>query len=1054
MMFLKSKNNFLLKILATLVIITVTSELAKCQTDISRHISRHNKKNPNCKVSTQRTLAPNAFTVISPNVFRIVGEYGKIIFNCTAPYLLDFDFDGTRPSEAIHLFFWKGVKPSVSMNNSISSNVQRYGMEVNILSIQNLFDEFKTFRKSNVEKHRVKQLVHKDLTVPISYSRTGKYVIRHMFSGDIDQKLEFYFFLEEPDSERTFIENSYTLSTYIYEASSGTHTLTIPCRPSHYTENATVVISNNRGSLSNIKFNPTAGFTISGITNEFISGTTFYCEAVFNPISSRGLTTLTKSYEYSGQNLTDSNSVNTYGEESIRNQIFDSRVVQVNNVEITVTRDEFFANLKCSFSIPPAKRGDFRFQAVGLQHPSGFRFGQEFTLPAYSNRSYFVRAAVEDDEAVEYLIEYLPPSGTFYCTNGPTYSYIQFFSGLGSRGYEFATGTNWPGLVHHGAPPDTHGRLDMLSPNPGTTLYSYMNFEFLCRGTPFVMSRPILWFTKNINGTVKLHWVDTQSYEARSILRIKFTVDIAQIFCRVSWYQSDNWRERAITLEFADALRSPPKIITAQEPLQFYLNTKNQKISCEASGTPTPSVWWEDKNRNVLTNKTKGSSIYTFSTVTSRSSGDYFCIAENEYGERTERIFTVSTEAYSTNTGVIVGIVVTIVVVFAVIIGIIYYYWWERTTKIVLSLQEVKDFEEGFDPKQRGDDETSSTPLAQPYNREFEIPKAQYQIDSKSVLGSGAYGIVKKGIVNGVPAAVKTIRTGADKSYLKSLLSELKILIYLGKHPNLIELIGANTVQLKKGIAFVFVEYCDHGSLLSYLQTNREKFLRSQEMPGSEPGYDVEILNNWAIHIAQGMTFLKTNKVIHGDLAARNVLLTKNMVAKITDFGLSRQLYNYSMYMKQNQEPLPWRWMALESLSDLSFSCESDIWSYGVTLWEIYSLGQVPFPGMSWDIDFVNYLRNGNRMGCPKMASNELFSNVISRCWMNEPTKRPTFVELCQILNPQLNLEDPVSSTKTEAVKNLKEESRDVKKPDQNNTYENSTVLMQSKTSNVQYLKS
>ncbi|CAG7831339.1 unnamed protein product [Allacma fusca] len=91
-----------------------------------------------------------------------------------------------------------------------------------------------------------------------------------------------------------------------------------------------------------------------------------------------------------------SQSVHSYGEDSIPIQTFDSRVVQVNKPEITVTRDEFFVNLKCSFSIPPAKRGDFRLQAVGFQHPSGFRFGQEFALPACSNRSYFVRAAEEE----------------------------------------------------------------------------------------------------------------------------------------------------------------------------------------------------------------------------------------------------------------------------------------------------------------------------------------------------------------------------------------------------------------------------------------------------------------------------------------------------------------------------------------------------------------------------------------------------------------------------------------------------------------------------------
>ena len=115
--------------------------------------------------------------------------------------------------------------------------------------------------------------------------------------------------------------------------------------------------------------------------------------------------------------------------------------------------------------------------------------------------------------------------------------------------------------------------------------------------------------------------------------------------------------------------------------------------------------------------------------------------------------------------------------------------------------------------------------------------------------------------------------------------------------------------------------------------------------------------------------------MIHGDLAARNILVFDGMRVKITDFGLSKQLYGsaklYARRKKSESEPMPWRWMAPESIKFYQFSTKSDVWSFGVTLWEIFSLGQIPFP-TSTEKGFLEDLDNGVRLVQPRLASLEM----------------------------------------------------------------------------------
>ncbi|PIK36630.1 vascular endothelial growth factor receptor [Apostichopus japonicus] len=134
-------------------------------------------------------------------------------------------------------------------------------------------------------------------------------------------------------------------------------------------------------------------------------------------------------------------------------------------------------------------------------------------------------------------------------------------------------------------------------------------------------------------------------------------------------------------------------------------------------------------------------------------------------------------------------------------------------------------------------------------------------------------------------------------------------------------------------------------------------------------------------------------KVIHRDLAARNVLLTDSNVVKICDFGLARHLYQNPDYIASGKGRFPVKWMAPESIFDKVYTTQTDIWSFGVLLWEIFSLGGSPYPGLQMDENFYSKLKEGYRMSPPEIAPPEI-GDIMYDCWNDAPKERPPFSEL------------------------------------------------------------
>ncbi|XP_067635667.1 tyrosine-protein kinase receptor torso [Eurosta solidaginis] len=157
---------------------------------------------------------------------------------------------------------------------------------------------------------------------------------------------------------------------------------------------------------------------------------------------------------------------------------------------------------------------------------------------------------------------------------------------------------------------------------------------------------------------------------------------------------------------------------------------------------------------------------------------------------------------------------------------------------------------------------------------------------------------------------------------------------------------------------------------------------------------DHKELYNFALQIVNGMRFLEEQKITHRDLAARNILIDSNKTLKVSDFGLSR----HGIYTNTKTRKLPLRWLSIEAIRDNIYSNKSDVWAYGVVLWEIGTLGTSPYPTIG-NHELIPYLLSGKRLEKPDICTNQLY-NIMLQCWDENVEGRPTFVELYKILSP------------------------------------------------------
>uniref|UniRef100_H2YJW3 Tyrosine-protein kinase n=2 Tax=Ciona savignyi TaxID=51511 RepID=H2YJW3_CIOSA len=261
-----------------------------------------------------------------------------------------------------------------------------------------------------------------------------------------------------------------------------------------------------------------------------------------------------------------------------------------------------------------------------------------------------------------------------------------------------------------------------------------------------------------------------------------------------------------------------------------------------------------------------------------------------------------------------------------------------------------------------------------------EFRRSGWDIDKKdlklgAILGKGDFGDVYEGTFKEQKVAVKSVKDRSKAA--QTFLAEASVMTQ-GKlhHKNLIQLLGVVIPRsMSNDPIYVVLEFMTKGSLLEYLRSRGRAMVTSND------------LWKFAKDIAQGMEYLEKKQLVHRDLAARNILISEDCTAKVSDFGLARDA---SFNLQGGKFPV--KWTAPEALKEGKFSNKSDVWSYGITLWEMWSFGRVPYPRVPLK-DLLSKVQAGYRMDCPEKCEKVIYQLML-KCWLKDVSERLSFAQI------------------------------------------------------------